>query len=186
MPDSNPLFEKAVTELFDKEGRYSNHVSDRGGPTMYGVTENVARAAGYTGDMKDLTEYRARQIAKERYWDTLRLDDVAGISYPVACELFDTAYNCGISVAGRFLQRALNVLNREQKDYPDVTVDGIVGMMTVHSLRLFIQKRGISPGQTVLLKALNALQGAYYIEICESRPANESFAFGWLQARVDL
>ena len=38
----------------------------------------------------------------------------------------------------------------------------------------------------VMLKALNSLQGAFYIDISRSRAANESFTFGWLRTRVGL
>jgi hypothetical protein len=35
-----------------------------------------------------------------------------------------------------------------------------------------------------MLRALNSLQGARYIDIGESRPANEDFMFGWFLHRV--
>lgn len=50
---------KSKDEIFDavlgKEGGYVNHPDDRGGPTKWGITEKVARAHGYRGDMRDLT-----------------------------------------------------------------------------------------------------------------------------------
>ena len=51
------------------------------------------------------------------------------------------------------------------------------------ALRRLLAVRGAA-GEGVLLKALNALQGARYIELAEGRAANESFLFGWLDARV--
>ncbi len=36
----------------------------------------------------------------------------------------------------------------------------------------------------LLRRALNALQGARYIEIAEQRPAQQAFVFGWLSERV--
>ncbi len=178
-------FEKAIRIVLDHEGGYSNHPSDKGGATRYGITEAVARAHAYSGRMDDLSEYAAQQIAKAQYWDVLRLDEISAISYPIALELFDTGFNCGVATAGRFLQRALNSLNRQGKDYHDVEVDGVIGPLTVHALRLLLVARGIN-GQAVMLKALNCLQGTYYIEISEKRPANEDFVFGWLSNRVSL
>jgi hypothetical protein len=38
----------------------------------------------------------------------------------------------------------------------------------------------------VMLKTLNCLQGARYIELAEHRQKNEEFVFGWIRARVGL
>jgi lysozyme family protein len=40
-----------IEALIGKEGGFSNHPVDKGGPTMYGITEQVARAFGYDGLM---------------------------------------------------------------------------------------------------------------------------------------
>ena len=178
-------FDEAFSELLSVEGGYSDHKDDRGGKTNWGITEAVARANGYLGDMNDLTQGQARGIYKAQYWDTLRLDDVSALSWAVAAELFDTAVNMGVAVSGKFLQRALNALNRQGQDFPDLTVDGVVGPMTVANLKAYLGKRGVD-GQKVLLRALNALQGTRYIEIAEGRPDNESFLYGWFAQRVGL
>lgn len=178
-------FERAIKEVFHVEGGFSNDPNDRGGPTKYGVTEAVARAHGYSGRMEELSLYTAQQIAKQQYWDILRLDEIAMLSYPIAKELLDTGYNMGPGIAGRFLQQSLNAFNRQGKDYHDVKVDGVLGPLTVHALRLFMVKRGIA-GQAVLLKALNALQGARYIEIARNDETQEKYVYGWFSNRVDL
>jgi len=36
----------------------------------------------------------------------------------------------------------------------------------------------------VLVKALDALQGARYVQLAEARPANEAFLYGWLAGRI--
>lgn len=167
------------------ENGYSDNPKDRGGPTKYGITEVVARAHGYTGDMRDLPLETAKTIAKAHYWDQLRLDDVSSVSPKIADELFDTGYNMGVGKAGEFLQRALNVLNRGATDYPDLTVDGIVGAVTVANFKTFIARRSTS-GEIVMLKALNCLQGNRYIEIAEKNASQEEFEFGWLANRIAL
>jgi hypothetical protein len=35
-----------------------------------------------------------------------------------------------------------------------------------------------------MLRALNALQGARYIDIAEGRPSQEAFTYGWFLHRV--
>ncbi|API58490.1 hypothetical protein BSL82_03535 [Tardibacter chloracetimidivorans] len=72
--------------------------------------------------------------------------------------------NMGPKVASVFLQRSLNALNRQGRDYADLTVDGNVGPATCAALKAFITKRG-DTGESVVLKALNCLQGARYIEL---------------------
>lgn len=176
-------FDRSFAELILIERGYSDHPSDTGGKTMYGITEAVARANGWTGPMTDLPLEFAKTVYKLQFWDTLRLDDVAAISEPVARELFDTGVNCGIGVAGRFLQRSLNAFNRQARDYPDMRVDSIVGPMSLAALRTFLHLRG-RDGETVLLRALDSQQGERYIDLGEDRAENEDFEFGWFLKRV--
>jgi lysozyme family protein len=177
------VFDQAFEHTIGIEGGYSNNPSDPGGETMYGVTARVARRYGYLGAMRDLPLDRAKDIAKLEYWDVLRLDQIANVAPGVASELFDTGYNCGTGTSARFLQRALNKFNRRQKDYPDTTEDGSIGVGTLSCLFAFLQKRG-DLGRTVLARALNALQGAYYFNIADTKPELEDFEFGWFATRV--
>lgn len=178
-------FDSAFAKTGRAEGVYSNDPNDAGGETKFGITKAEARAHGYTGAMRDMPLSVARQIMRDGYWDLLRLDSVAPRSQRIAEELFDSAINMGVGTAGRFLQRALNVLNRGATDYPDLTVDGVVGPMTVFSLGKFLDRRG-PQGETVMLRALNALQGARYVEIAENKPSQEGFEYGWFNQRVAI
>ncbi len=178
-------FDKAWEETGRAEGGFVDDPSDSGGATNWGITERVARKFGYTGDMRDLPKSTATQIAKKKYWDVMLLDDIAALSEGTALELFDTGFNAGTSRAGRFLQRALNVLNRKGQDYNDLVVDGAVGGKSVDALRAFLNKRG-SNGEKVILRALNALQGAFYVELAERREKDETFVFGWFLHRVQM
>lgn len=179
------IFDTAFEHTIGVEGGYSNNPSDPGGETMYGVTLRVAREHGYLGAMRDLPLEAARVIAKAGYWDSLNLDRVAAVAPSAAVELFDTAYNCGIRQAGKFLQRALNKFNRQQVDYADVTDDGEVGVFTLTALVAFVQKRGLR-ADVVLTRALNCQQGAYYFQIAEVNPKLEDFEFGWFNTRVGV
>lgn len=184
----NAIFERAWAKLVGIEGGFSDNPHDRGGATRWGVTEAVARADGYLGEMAELPLERAQRIAKANYWDVLRLDDVAMLDERLAFELLDTAYNMGPGRAAEFLQRCLRALNRSHRDppdYPEVLVDGQVGPFTLAALAAFIRFRGAT-GRLVLLRALNSLQGARYVELCEGRERNEEFLFGWLRERVEI
>jgi lysozyme family protein len=173
-----------IDALIDREGGYVNHPADKGGATNFGITEAVARAHGYRGGMRDLPRSEAAAIYKRLYWLRPKFDQVAKRSESVAAELFDTGVNMGPAVAATFLQRALSALNRDRKDYPDLVPDGRIGPATLSALDAFFQLRGTKQGETVLLRALDALQGERYLRLAERRPANEAFLYGWLANRI--
>jgi lysozyme family protein len=118
------------------------------------------------------------------YWLRPRFNQVARRAAKVAAELSDTGANMGPGVAATFLQRALPALNRNGRDYPDLVPDGRVGTMTLAALDTFLKVRGGAAGETVLLRALEALQGERYLRLAEKRPANEAFLYGWLANRL--
>lgn len=173
-----------VEALLDREGGYVDHPADKGRPTCFGITEAVARAHGYAGPMRQLPRSVAVAIYRRLYWQRPRLDEVAKRSGRLASELFDTGVNMGPAVAVTFLQRALTALNRNGKDYADLTPDGRVGPATLEALDTFLKVRGASSAETVLLRALEALQGERYLRLAERRPANEAFLYGWLANRI--
>jgi lysozyme family protein len=178
-------FNLAYETVLGKEAGYSDDPRDSGGQTKYGITEAVARAFGYAGSMAQLSLADAKAIYRSRYWDALQLDQVASLAPGVVGELFDTAVNLGTDQAATFLQRALDVLNKEGSWYPDVKADGRIGPMTIAALREYVRRRG-AEGQLVLLRALNALQGAFYVELAERRAKDEAFVYGWLLNRVEI
>lgn len=176
-------------EIFDavlgKEGGYVNHPNDKGGPTKWGITEKVARAHGYKGDMRELSRQSARQILEADYWYGPRFDQVSDISPDIAAELCDTGVNMGPSVASKMLQRWLNAFNKGGKLYPDLDADGRIGPRTINALRAYLGHRG-KDGERVMITALNCTQGDRYLELTEKREANEAFVFGWIKERVAL
>jgi len=189
--------DQLIDALINREGGYTDHPSDKGGPTCFGITKAVARAQGYRGAMRQLPREDAAAIYKRLYWLRPRFDEVAKRSERIAGELFDTGVNMGPAVAVTFLQRALTALNRNGKDYPDLAPDGRIGAQTLAALDAFLDKRGSSPpvglgggdqhrtsGETVLQRALEALQGERYLRLAERRPANEAFLYGWLANRI--
>src|SRR5574339_1255811 len=143
-----------IDALLDRDGGYSNHPEDKGGPTCFGITEAVARAHGYAGAMRSLPREEAAAIYRRLYWLRPRFDQIAQRSQRIAEELFDTGANMGPAVATTFLQRALTALNRNGRDYADLTPDGRIGPLTLHALDAYLETRGRRGGETVLLRAL--------------------------------
>lgn len=190
--DGDPIDVDALIEaLIDREGGYSDHPADRGGATRFGITESVARAQGYAGRMDRLPREQAIAIYRRLFWLRPRFDAVALRAPRIAAELFDTGANMGPAVASTFLQRALTALNRSGTDYPDLIPDGRIGPATLAALDSFLAVRGAGPrspasgqAETVLLRALEALQGERYLRLAERRPANEAFLYGWLANRL--
>ena len=173
-----------IDALMEREGGFANHPADKGGATCFGITEAVARAHGYMGAMSNLPREEAATIYRRLYWLRPRFDQVAKRSARIASELFDTGVNMAPAVATTFLQRALTALNRNARDYADLTPDGRIGPVTLHARDAYLATRGQRGGETVLMRALEALQGERYLRLAERRPANEAFLYGWLANRI--
>jgi lysozyme family protein len=184
MHDADDGVDRLIESLIDREGGYVDHPADKGGPTCFGITEAVARAHGFAGAMRKLPRDEAAAIYRRLYWLRPRFDEVATRSWRIAAELFDTGVNMGPAVAATFLQRALTALNRAGSDYPDLVPDGRIGPVTLAALDSFLAARGVQSGETVILRALEALQGERYLRLAERRPANEAFLYGWLANRI--
>jgi hypothetical protein len=127
--------------------------ADPGGKTRYGVTEAVARANGYTGDMRELPLDVARRIYRAAYWDAVRADELpAAVRYAV----FDAAVNSGVRQSVRWLQRAV-----------DATDDGVLGPATLRA----VQRQE----PEVLLRKLLAQR----LQFMAALPTWPSFGRGW-------
>ena len=112
--------DQIINDIIAVEGGYSFDSNDSGGETMYGITVAVARKHGYTGDMKKLPKKTAYDIYYKSYVVEPGFDAIAKIDPEIAAELVDTGVNMGTSVAGKFLQQALNAFNDGGSKYPDL------------------------------------------------------------------
>lgn len=175
--------EAMITRLVNREAGYVNHPSDTGGPTNWGITEGVARDAGWAGPMQDLPKEFARSIYYNRYVHTPWFDRVGDVSPMVGEELVDTGVNMGPGIASIFFQRWLNVFNMRGKHYVDLFVDGRIGNNTVKAFIAYLGRRG-EEGERVMVAALNAVQGNRYLDIAEQNVTQEDFIYGWVRARV--
>lgn len=182
MTTYSAAFANAWAKTGRAEGGYVDDPEDSGGETNRGITVKVARRYGYWGNMRDLTPENAERIAKQTYWDVMLLDEVASLSAQIAAELFDTGFHAGPTRAVAMLQRSLNALNRQEKDYDDMLVDGQAGPRTLKALALFINRRRFAI--KIMLRALNGLQLEYYMSLVERRQKDERFLNGWILNRV--
>ncbi len=169
-----------IDSIVAVEGGYVNNPNDSGGATIFGITEKVARDYGYSGDMSEMPRDLALQIYEMEYWATIKGDELLSYSAMIAHEVMDTSVNMGASRAVKFLQWSLNVLSPGM----ELEVDGLMGSKSLQSLENYMSFR--YDDEITLCKALNCLQGSYYIELAERREKDKEFVYGWLKNRVSL
>lgn len=187
-------FDRAYNRLLKTEGGYANDPNDRGGETYKGISRRYN--PGWTGwpiidsakgapnfpaslDAVDALQDSVRRFYKGRYWDAMLCNEIE--DQDIAEELLDTGVNMNTSRAVSFLQTALNVANRNGSLYGDLVVDGALGARTLSALRLALR----GGDKILLLKVMNVLQGAHYIDFMTQSPDQETYARGWF-ARVTI
>lgn len=169
------------------EGGYSMDPNDPGGETIYGVArkknpawEGWALVDNFKKDVNNFPKNaladsavmsHVKQLYKKQYWDVHLLDTVN--SQEIANEIFDTGINVGTGKAASFLLLALNLLNRQQKDYADVPEDGKIEAADIALLNAHKRPQNV-------LKTLNGLQFMHYYTITKSKPDFEIYFNGWL------
>ena len=171
---------RIIDQIIKVEGGYVNDPADSGGETNYGITVRRARSYGYTGAMIDLPRQKAFDIYSDKYWDAVCADQIIELSELICEEVVDTSVNMGPRRASKYLQRALNVLNNRTKLYPDLVADGRIGRKSISALKMYLKYRD----ESALHKALNCLQGAFYITLAERREKDERFVYGWYKNRI--
>ena len=170
-------FQIACKKVLEDEGIFSDDANDRGGKTKYGITENVAKKHGYTTEMKDLPLDFAIEIYRLDYWNPLRLNFVNDQS--LAEILFQFGVNCGIGTACKSLQRALNLLNRNNISWIEAILDGIMGSQTLGIVNK-LSKEDLKYTCGIVL----GLQFERYVSIIERDSSQEDFTRGWVNRIV--
>jgi lysozyme family protein len=119
-------YDEALRRVLTHEGGYTNHPSDPGGPTNFGITigdyRRYVKPDATAADVRAMRLAEAKAIYRTKYWAVLRCDEMpAGVDYA----LFDYGVNSGVGRAGRVLQRLLGV-----------AADGRIGEETLAAVRL--------------------------------------------------
>ena len=193
--DTVDTFKKAFEKTMVHEGGYSFDELDPGGETYLGISRVywpswegwpiIDKAMESGRPLSSCIELppMARNFYRANFWNRFKGDDVAALSPSVAMEMFDTAVNLGVHKASKYLQGALNLLNRNGKSYPDMVVDGVIGPTTIRMLNLYLsQNPGKDGKEKLLLNVMNVLQGIHYVKQMRRYPEKERFR-GWF-ARV--
>lgn len=191
-------FKRILDAVLEHEGGYSNDPVDRGGETYMGISRvhfpswrgwffideysrNKKTAADLRVKLKkdaDLT-VAVWDFYRDHFWNRFQGDVIPDEC--IALELMDIAVNMGVHRAVLILQKALNVLNRNELAYSDIVEDGGIGPATLRALRQFLS----IDSSALLCKVMNIMQGARYLEIMRKSSSQERFARGWLK-RVSI
>jgi lysozyme family protein len=133
--NGDALFEQCLAIVLDKEGGFSDHPQDKGGPTNLGITwrtfaqwkglnpdeQTEAGRAALVEELKALNRREAAEIYRANYWLPMRCGDLPPAA---ALMVFDFGVNAGPKTAVQLLQRVAGV-----------TADGSVGPMTLAAVR---------------------------------------------------
>jgi hypothetical protein len=81
-------YDEALARLLEHEGGYSNHPSDPGGPTNWGITifdyRRYIDPRATAADVRAMQVEVAKRIYREKYLNALRCDELpAGVDYDV-------------------------------------------------------------------------------------------------------
>jgi lysozyme family protein len=103
-------YDEALARLLVHEGGYSNHPSDPGGPTNWGITifdyRKYVNPDAAAADVRSMPVEVAKKIYRDKYWNAMRCDELpAGIDYCI----FDYGVNSGIGRAAKILRRMLGL-----------------------------------------------------------------------------
>lgn len=99
-------YDMALARVLKHEGGYTNHPSDPGGPTNFGITihdyRRYIKKNGTANDVRNMKLADAAKVYRARYWDALRCDELpTGLDYAV----FDYGVNSGIGRAVKVMAR---------------------------------------------------------------------------------
>ena len=119
-------FPKSLEYTLGWEGGYTNHPSDPGGATNWGITIADARMYWKPNatalDIKKMPRDVAVKIYKEKYWDRQHCELMpSGLDFA----MFDYGVNSGVGRSQKVLQKILKV-----------TPDGIIGNKTLQAMRM--------------------------------------------------
>lgn len=161
------LFGRCIKVVLKNEGGYSNHSSDPGGETNYGITKK----AFPDEDIKNLTKARARVLYYQHYWQPMNLEGINSDS--LVLQIFDFGVNAGFPPHScrRSIRLIQGLVNAKQ--------DGICGPITKDKINSFIPIKKNS-GTYSALDLFKEGRKHYYIDLANRKPKLKVFLKGWL------
>lgn len=161
--------DRIIEEIIQKEGGFSNHPADPGGPTNFGITiRTLSKWRGHdvtVEDVKNLTEDEAKDIYNSEYVLRPGFDKIP--ESMLKSNLIDFGVNSGPKTAIMNLQTLLGV-----------RADGLLGPTTLAAI------------EQVNLKDLNnelvKRRVLTYARIVQNSPKKLVFLYGWLKRALSF
>jgi lysozyme family protein len=159
-------FDITLDYTLREEGGFGNNPSDRGGPTNFGVTQGTY---DLYRDSIDAPRRSVRLIKRTEmvgiyhvnYWRDASCHKFCVEQPDLALIHFDTAVNCGVGIAIRFLQSVAKV-----------KIDGKIGPITLAAVKACDLK---AAGKEYLY-----LRYQRYLDIIQNNPSQKVFKNNWL------
>ncbi len=169
--------EVMIDDIIRREGGFTDHPADRGGPTNFGIThKTLARYLGRKvtrDDIRRLSRELAAEIYRRSYYLEPRIDT---LPKSIRAFLFDSAVNHGPRRAIRFVQQVCNAAS-----FGPLSVDGLLGPATRR--RTVAAERQMGPW---LLAALAEERRMFYRLIVERDPSQRVFFKGWMNRLAEF
>jgi lysozyme family protein len=159
--------------LLEEEGGFSDHPADKGGRTMFGVTQTTydswrKATKRPKADVRKISHDEAFTLYKAMYWDEAGCDK---LPWPINYIVFDAAVNSGPSRGTKWLQEALKV-----------TADGQLGPKSLGALQEAMEV------PEVLIYRLIDVRLKFLVDLIKAKPSQMVFLLGWMRRllRVQL
>ena len=152
-------FDKAMEFTLRWEGGLSDHSSDPGGLTNFGI----AQRSHPDVDIRNLTEEGAKEIYREDYWDKIHGDDLAPA---VALAVMDYAVNSGTSRSAKTLQKVVGAGQ-----------DGAIGPNTLKKVAAAVER----DGEHAVAQAIVMERVGFLCRLVKNKPVMIVFLHGWMK-----
>lgn len=183
-------FTTAYGPMMKIEKGYAKDPDDRGGETYNGVSrikhpklelwhviDGEKQDPNFPKSLKRnvVLDEMIMDFYRREFWYEPNLDDVDDVDEFLAEKLFRLCVNFGPNRPCKWLQRAMNVLNRNQTRYEDIKPDGDIGRTTIRVLKECVKHNPIIR----ILNTMCVMQGAKYLNIMEGDETQEKYV-GWM------
>lgn len=158
-------FERAVTKVLDEEGIFSDHPSDTGGATRFGISQTFLDLINYPKTAFEITIEEAKDIYKKCYWIPIKGDEI--LIQNIAEFMFDSAVQHGVKKAVFIVQDSLATFGIRIKS------DGAMGPKTLGFLNEI--------DEPSFLMVAKGKRFKFYDSIVSRNPEQKIFWKGWMR-----